>query len=253
MIAQRLVFAGRPRPAAFSLIELLVVIGLVGLLAGLLMPVLSRAQEEARKSNCRGNMSQAFAATRLYAHYSDGQLPDLYVGIHGAAAKCDKRYRSSHFATNVDSANATVACGLWLLRTTGQVKTEDSLWCPGAPGARRPGGSLNPYASGFPKMGGYAYNHTVGGINDITQTRSLSSYALMADVFLKELHMTHGSKNGLNVCYWDGSIQWGVLRTPLPWDGTEQVEEGVTKTFSDSAPGYAAVKESWAIISRLRR
>jgi len=52
----------------FTLIELLVVMVIIALLIGLLLPALSRAKEEARKTQCRSNMRQIGMAVTMYAN-----------------------------------------------------------------------------------------------------------------------------------------------------------------------------------------
>ena len=63
------------RPKAFTLLELLVVIGIIVILAALLLPVLGRAKTKARNIACVNQLKQLGVAARLYAEDNGGQLP----------------------------------------------------------------------------------------------------------------------------------------------------------------------------------
>ncbi len=64
----------RPDPA-FTLVELLVVIALIAVLAGLLLPLLGRARSRAYNAACLNNLRQLGIATRVYAEDHQGRLP----------------------------------------------------------------------------------------------------------------------------------------------------------------------------------
>ena len=66
------------RRSAFTLVELLVVIGLIGVLIGILLPSLAKAREAARSVQCKSLLRQYALAFQMYQNEANGVAVDAY-------------------------------------------------------------------------------------------------------------------------------------------------------------------------------
>ncbi|NQT51731.1 type II secretion system protein [bacterium] len=247
--------------AAFTLVELLVVIGVIAVLAAMLLPVLSSASEQARIANCNSNQGQIYRAMRQYAPYFKDYIPNLYQGM--LATEQVNRYRESYLCRN-EVLTEKLPAGLWLLVAHGYAKDPKVFYCPNTPGSRMPGGSQNLLENEIAAEVGYAYNYwPSSGLvlptdlgaglvsNSFTLGRAHGFYALLGDRFENSDKMPHASKDGMNVCYWDGSVQFADTKIGgIPWDATGPDGEQI---FSEGAPGAVLTRDAWSVLSKKRR
>jgi len=127
----------RTRLLGFTLVELLVVIGIIALLISILLPSLSKARETANRAKCASNLRQIGQAMQLYANENNYAFPrGMYAGAVALQGKLSNITQDNGTSlpfgpTPAPTATNNVSQEFWLLLRT-QDLVSAVFTCPSA-------------------------------------------------------------------------------------------------------------------------
>ncbi len=224
------------KKAAFTLVELLVVIGIIGVLIAILLPALGKARQQAVKTNCLSNIRQLGTAYRLYGTQFKDAIP---IGYLQASEK-----QFSYFAS-WDKGSGTprfIPVAMGQMATTKLLQSPKTFYCPAEVSTQyafdsQPAGNSGNLWHFYndppsPRLIGAGRNHCRFSY----QTRPVAAYAtsglvttpildptgkpgyptfakmknraIVADLFMTPADVKRVHKDGINVLYANGSAQW---------------------------------------------
>lgn len=200
--------------SAFTLVELLLVIGIIALIASIAIPVFILAKGKVRQSSCSSNLHQLGVASLLYAEDWDGYFP-LYINVSQGIYCGEKGF-----------ASQPQACSPSLLHQalTPYVKSSTIWFCPSDQFA---GMNVNVwYVNHF--YSSYGFNFGKGSALTTDGLRISGDYISPSKTELCEDGNQFdnvsdeiegwpmdgdGHFHGNNMCFLDGHVKW----FPIHW------------------------------------
>ena len=240
------------RKQAFTLVELLVVIGIIALLVAMLLPALTKARESAMRVSCASQLRQMGMAIHMYANSNGGRVPTAgFYQNHPVQTGAQWYPASSGYLAGVPQVIGGVA-----LMSGREIKDARLFFCPKVlqTSAPYPYPSIDPYwwkpnlweSTGYQSSpgsvqflfigywytGGWALNPSfvaVGGYYPQYQVSARikePNRVMMQDIYQSDTVPVHGRgriPDGGNFLFTDGHVRFagtgGKPYSSAPWPG----------------------------------
>lgn len=241
-----------PRRSGFTLVELLVVIGIIAILIGILLPALGRAREQSLRTACLSNLRQLGMSLQEYSLKYKDQVPLGYIGTAAGGGQ-----RAWNYLANYSGSDGSAVILLGLLHEAKLLTAPQTYYCPAERNEQWAFGGSNPWpfvtgVSSPPRYTRLSYGTRPVVRWEVKPTQSppyilyampsgskvapmpkltrMKSKAILADVAMNPAHIKARHRFGVNVLYGHGGAKWVptsalikaqqfMALTELPTDG----------------------------------
>jgi prepilin-type N-terminal cleavage/methylation domain-containing protein len=253
-----------PRKRGFTLVELLVVIGIIALLISILLPALSRAREASQRTVCLSNLKQLGTAMQLYATEFKDYIPIGYMD--------QKQFSYVAYHRNTISTPRVTQMGFLVIGrsiTEGkaffcpsevdpafQYSTPENPWpyekdalAPTIPTTHSRFGFNSRPVCNWPKDADVAQFP-----DPMAKKSQLKNKALLADLIISKGDVVRRHKKGINVLFGNWSGQWVPL-SDIDKDPWNMIPNGAVSTAHNDKmlleTGTTTPSGVWADLDRL--
>jgi prepilin-type N-terminal cleavage/methylation domain-containing protein/prepilin-type processing-associated H-X9-DG protein len=248
------------RGRGFTLVELLVVIGIIAVLVSLLLPTLGKAREAAGRTKCLANLRSIGQMVSMYANMYGDQIPVGFSGPATGQKIFQNNYYLSRQSTDPVPGTKVRYTGLGLLFQAGLLREGiggegTAFYCPAFQDANHQYDvPTNPWPpsegtcrSSFSSRSSdptsekpvgrrgvmWATSGIHGPMNEVSSVEPtkmmrltrMKSRAIVSDIISSPTRIPIAHRKGVNVLYADGSAKW-VDKSAIEkdYDGTILIE-----------------------------